>query len=156
MVPWWLPVDLPNISANTDCFEAWLVSIERSFQGLSVAVKTVKIVEELVEIWSNEVCDTNSFRIQYSLNFKVDEDVYPLLVSNGLTVHCHTFIWPHFTDLWYCPCWFWLSSVYSGVQLYSLNGKLFACWFLSLWSSCLFLGCIICPTHSHIFSVLGG
>jgi len=31
--------------------------IERSFQGLSVAVETVRIVEELVEIWLNEVCD---------------------------------------------------------------------------------------------------
>ena len=57
MVPWWLPVDLPNILANTDCFETWLVLIKRSFQGLSVAIKTVRIVEELVEIWPNEVCD---------------------------------------------------------------------------------------------------
>jgi len=31
--------------------------IERSFQGLSVVIKTVRIVEELVEIWLNEVCD---------------------------------------------------------------------------------------------------
>ena len=57
MVPWWLPVDLPNISANTDRFEVRLVPIERSFQGLSVAIETVGIVEELVEIWPNEVCD---------------------------------------------------------------------------------------------------
>ena len=35
----------------------WLVSIKRSFQGLSVAIKTVGIVKELVEIWLNEVCD---------------------------------------------------------------------------------------------------
>jgi len=35
----------------------WLVSIERSFQGLSIAVETVRIIEELVEIWPNEVCD---------------------------------------------------------------------------------------------------
>ena len=56
-VPWWLPVDLPNISANTDHFEAWLLSIERSFQGLSVTIETMRIVEELVEIWPNEVCD---------------------------------------------------------------------------------------------------
>ena len=61
MVPWWLPVDLPNISANTDCFETWLVSIKRSFQGLSVAIETVKIVEGLMEIWPNEVCDNISF-----------------------------------------------------------------------------------------------
>jgi len=32
--------------------------IKRSFQGLSVAIETVRIVEELVEIWPNEVCDT--------------------------------------------------------------------------------------------------
>ena len=35
-----------------------LVSIERSFQGLSVAIETVRIVKELMEIWLNEVCDT--------------------------------------------------------------------------------------------------
>jgi len=57
MVPWWLPVDLPNILANIDCLEMWLTSIERSFQGLSVAIKTVRIDEELMEIWPNEVCD---------------------------------------------------------------------------------------------------
>ena len=57
MVLWWLPVDLPNILANTDHFKAWLVSIKRSFQGLSIAIETVRIAEELVEIWPNEVCD---------------------------------------------------------------------------------------------------
>ena len=31
--------------------------IERSFQGLSIAIETVRIVEELMEIWPNEVCD---------------------------------------------------------------------------------------------------
>ena len=57
MVPWWLPVDLPNISAITDRLETWLVPIERSFQGLSVAIETVRIDGELMEIWPNEVCD---------------------------------------------------------------------------------------------------
>jgi len=57
MVLWWLPVDLPNILANIDCLETWLALIERSFQGLSVAIETVRIVEELMEIWLNEVCD---------------------------------------------------------------------------------------------------
>jgi len=33
------------------------VLIERSFQGLSGAIETVRIVKELVEIWPNEVCD---------------------------------------------------------------------------------------------------
>ena len=37
----------------------WLVSIERPFQGLSGAIETVGIVQELIEIWPNEVCDTN-------------------------------------------------------------------------------------------------
>jgi len=32
--------------------------IERSFQGLSVAIETVRIIKELMEIWPNEVCDT--------------------------------------------------------------------------------------------------
>jgi len=32
--------------------------IKRSFQGLSIAIDTMRIVEELVEIWPNEVCDT--------------------------------------------------------------------------------------------------
>jgi len=31
--------------------------IERSFQGLSGAIETVRIIKELVEIWPNEVCD---------------------------------------------------------------------------------------------------
>ena len=57
MVPWWLPVDLPNISAIIDRLETWLVQIERSFQGLSVAIETVRIDGELMEIWPNEVCD---------------------------------------------------------------------------------------------------
>ena len=33
------------------------VLIKRSFQGLSGAIKAVRIVEELIEIWPNEVCD---------------------------------------------------------------------------------------------------
>jgi len=57
MVLWWLPVDLPNILANTDCFEVLLVLIERSFQGLSIAIETMRIIEGLMEIWLNEVCD---------------------------------------------------------------------------------------------------
>ena len=55
---WWLLVDLPNISANTDRFKTGLVSIKRSFQGLLGAIETMRIVEELMEIWLNEVCDT--------------------------------------------------------------------------------------------------
>jgi len=71
MVPWWLPVDLPDILANIDRFKALLVSIERSFQGLSVAIETMRIVEELVEIWPNKVCDT------------VAEPIHELLPSYG-------------------------------------------------------------------------
>jgi len=33
------------------------VSIKRSFQGLFIAIKTVRIIKELVEIWPNKVCD---------------------------------------------------------------------------------------------------
>jgi len=33
--------------------------IKNSFQGLSVAIKTIRIVKELIKIWPNEVCDTN-------------------------------------------------------------------------------------------------
>jgi len=51
MVLWWLSVDLPNISAIIDCLETWLVPIERSFQGLSVAIKTVRIDGDIAE-WS--------------------------------------------------------------------------------------------------------
>ena len=58
MVLWWLLVDLPNILAVTDRLETWLVPIERSFQGLSVAIETVRIDGELMEIWLNEVCDS--------------------------------------------------------------------------------------------------
>ena len=35
-----------------------MVPIERSFQGISVAIETVRIDGELMEIWANEVCDT--------------------------------------------------------------------------------------------------
>jgi len=31
---------------------------KRSFQGLSVAIETMRIAKELIEIWPNEVCDT--------------------------------------------------------------------------------------------------
>jgi len=41
--------------------------IERSFQGLSVAVETMRIIEELVEIWPNEVCDIDTVRKMCSL-----------------------------------------------------------------------------------------
>jgi len=44
--------------------------IERSFQGLSVAIKTVRIDEELMEIWPNEVCDTeNQTDVQAFIGF---------------------------------------------------------------------------------------
>ena len=33
------------------------VLIRRSFQGLSVAIETVRIDGGLMEIWPNEVCD---------------------------------------------------------------------------------------------------
>jgi len=51
--------------AITDCFETLLVSIERSFQGLSGAVETMGIVKELMEIWPNEVCDNYTVTAQY-------------------------------------------------------------------------------------------
>jgi len=42
--------------------------IERSFQGLSIAVETVRIVEALVEIWPNEVCDKYNQEIKTYLS----------------------------------------------------------------------------------------
>jgi len=30
-----------------------------SFQGLSIAIETMRIIEELMEIWPNEVCDSS-------------------------------------------------------------------------------------------------
>ena len=42
---------------DTDRLEVVLVAIERSFQGLFVAIETVGIIEELVEIQPNEVRD---------------------------------------------------------------------------------------------------
>ena len=47
--------------------------IERSFQGLSVAIKTMRIVEELIEIWLNEVCDKCS---QYKFCTRVYYNLY--------------------------------------------------------------------------------
>jgi len=46
---------LPNSLANIDCLKTYLVSIERSFQGLSGVIKTIEIIKELVEIGPNEV-----------------------------------------------------------------------------------------------------
>jgi len=71
MVLWWLPVDLPNILANTDRFETLLVSIERSLQGLSVAIETVRIFEELMEIWPNEVCDKQDIAVTQTTFYRV-------------------------------------------------------------------------------------
>jgi len=48
---------LPDISANIDCLETLLASIKMSFQGLFEAVETMEIIEELVEIGSNKVCN---------------------------------------------------------------------------------------------------
>ena len=45
---------------DTDRLEVILVAIERSFQGLFVAIETVRIDEELMEIWPNKVCDITS------------------------------------------------------------------------------------------------
>ena len=58
MVLWKLSTNLPDISADIDCLETWLISIQRSFKGLSRAIETVKIIKELVEIGLNEVCNT--------------------------------------------------------------------------------------------------
>jgi len=55
----------------------WLVLIERSFQGLFVVIETVKIVEESIEIWPNEVYDTS-----FSLS---DKNLYQHLQSLNLT-----------------------------------------------------------------------
>ena len=48
-----------HISTDTDRLEVVLVAIERSFQGLFIAIETVGIIEELVEIQPNEVCDND-------------------------------------------------------------------------------------------------
>ena len=48
--------------ANIDCLETWLESIERSLLGLSIAFETVRIVEELIEIWPNEVYNTKTLK----------------------------------------------------------------------------------------------
>ena len=53
-------IDLLNISANINCLKTWLALIKRSFWGLSIIFKTMRIVEELMEIWPNEVCDRSA------------------------------------------------------------------------------------------------
>ena len=81
MVTWWLPVDLLNISANIDYLKMCLASIERSFWGLSVAFETVRIVEELMEIWLNEVCDKNESNFSKMIsvmNIEWDYNYYQL------------------------------------------------------------------------------
>jgi len=39
--------------------------IKGSFQGLSVAIGTMRIVEELMEIWPNEVCNKYYLELLY-------------------------------------------------------------------------------------------
>ena len=42
---------------------------KRSFQGLSVAIETMRIAKELIDIWPNEVCDRVLF---VNLNLESD------------------------------------------------------------------------------------
>jgi len=44
--------------------------IKSSFQGLSVAIKTMGIVKEMMEIWLNEVCDTVTSLIRINIGQK--------------------------------------------------------------------------------------
>ena len=46
----------------------WLASIKWFSWGLSVVVKTMRIVKELMEIWPNEVCDTIIFMSEIVLS----------------------------------------------------------------------------------------
>jgi len=48
------------------------VSIGRSFQGHSIAIETVRIIEELMEIWPNEVCDTSKIENISAIDTLVD------------------------------------------------------------------------------------
>ena len=75
MVTWWLPVDLLNILADIDYLETWLASIKRSFWGLSIAFKTMRIVKKLMEIWSNKVCN---------ILFSSFHSAFPLLLDQLL------------------------------------------------------------------------
>jgi len=52
--------------------------IERSFQGLSVAIETVRIIEELVEIWLNEVCDIDIRQLTTKQQEELIEDLLVL------------------------------------------------------------------------------
>jgi len=52
--------------------------IERSFQGLSVAIETVRIIEELVEIWLNEVCDIDIHQLTAEQQEELIEDLLVL------------------------------------------------------------------------------
>ena len=46
-----------NILVDIDCLKTWLALIRRSFWELSIAIKTMRIIKELMKIWLNEVCD---------------------------------------------------------------------------------------------------
>ena len=118
MVPWWLPVDLPNISANTDRFEAWLVSIKRSFQGLSVTVETMRIVKELVEIWPNEVCNScqavQGWKWRCPLTFTLPSRLLCLGAMDSEWKILSNFA--HRTCLGVLGCLQWNSTMSSGVE----------------------------------------
>ena len=88
---------LLNSSANIDCLETWPVLIERSFQGLSIAIETVRIDRELMEIWPNEVCDIIQHVIDKSLGsivilthhelYAISSDTCQYLKDNVTTCH---------------------------------------------------------------------
>jgi len=47
--------------------------IERSFQGLSIAIKTMRIVKELMDIWLNEVCDSKNNKEDWEKKEEIEE-----------------------------------------------------------------------------------
>jgi len=66
---------------------------ERSFQGLSVAIETIRIVKELIEIWPNKVCNiraSGSRGIHQSAEHLVSSGTPTLGPDGRLTTTEHT------------------------------------------------------------------
>ena len=76
--------------------------IIRSFWGLFIAVETMRIVEELMEIWLNEVCDTRLLANEGPAIYVVHLNRYfVILLWYYLVV---TFLWhvEHFRKIYDC------------------------------------------------------
>jgi len=101
----------------------WLVLIERSFQGLLGTIETMRIIEELMEIWLNEVCDREEgyldvFKDNYLIVYYLN-NLGNLVLTTAIAYNCcnleHSTHWC-FDDF---PVWTLVYSPYHSLEWYA-------------------------------------